>query len=166
MSKLIATIEGEPITLEDQEVPQRVHYKAKLAIDDDGSDNRWHDPCWAADTSLHYPAKPNKDGKPIDAAFVPYVVAPPAILDGVSPIVLGCRARVTFKGKSVEAVVGDIGPHRKVGEGSVELARRLGINPSPISGGTEKHEILFELWPGVAAIVDGKTFQLQPAHTS
>ncbi len=161
MSKLITTIESEPINLEDQEVPQRVHYKAKMAIDDDGSDNRWHDPCWAADTSLHLPAKPNPDGKPIDAAFVPYVVVPPAIIHGVGPIVLGCQARVTFRDTVVNAVVADIGPHKKLGEGSVELARRLGIKSSPISGGDEKHEIFFELWPGTPAIVDGKKYELQ-----
>jgi len=85
--KTLGTIEGSTITA--AEDGHRVIYVAKAAIDSDGSDNRHHDPCWQADTSLHH------ENKPIDAESVPYVVVPPLILKGVIPIVLGCKAIIT-----------------------------------------------------------------------
>ena len=51
-------------------------------------------------------------------------------------IVLGCQARVSFRGKTpAEAVVGDIGPRLGLGELSVACAKALDIPDSPISGG-------------------------------
>ena len=127
-------------------------------IDDDGSDNRWHDPDWQPDTSLHY------NGRPVDAGKVPYVVVPPAIINAVVPTVLGCQAQVTHKNVTVDAVVADIGPRMKIGEGSVELARRLGIPESPVSGGDETYDVLYKIFPGIPAVVDEVTYNLQPTH--
>ena len=70
---------------------------------------------------------------------------------GTAFVVRGCKARVTRAGKSVDCVVADKGPANKIGELSIAAARAIGLNPSPRSGGTEKAEILYELWPGVAA---------------
>jgi hypothetical protein len=158
--RILGTILNEPIVENDD---KSVDYTSHEEIDDDGSDNRWQDPDWQRDTSLHYPAKPNPAGKPIDAGSVPYVVVPTLIIDSVAGIVLGCRAVVTHKDKTVEAVVADVGPHKKLGEGSVELANRLGIPSSPVSGGDEKFDVHYKLFPGTPAVVDGVTYDLQPS---
>jgi len=95
----------------------------------------------------------------VDAETVPYVVVPPLIVQRTKGVVRGCRARVTWKGKSVDCVVADRGPAKKIGELSIAAARALGINPSPRNGGVAKPEVLYELWPGQAA----PGFELQPA---
>jgi hypothetical protein len=58
---------------------------------------------------------------------------------------------VTFRGKSVDCVVADRGPKNKIGELSIAAARAVGLPSSPRHGGTEKPEVLYELFPGVAA---------------
>ena len=95
----------------------------------------------------------------VDAETVPYIVVPPLLVQKTVGIVRGCRARVTWKGRSVECVVADKGPRDRVGELSIAAARALGLPPSPRSGGTEKPEVLYEVWPGIAA----EGFSLQPS---
>lgn len=152
--RIIDTIEGEKITeLNDNSVT----FYAKLAVDTDGSGPLHGDPCAQADTSLHM------NGKALNADVDKYIVVPPAIINGVKGIVLGCQAYVTnlSNGRTSETVVGDIGPHKKLGEASVALAKALGLNSSPTSGGTDEHIIHYSLRPGVPAVVDGKTYVLQ-----
>jgi hypothetical protein len=74
-------------------------------------------------------------------------------------VVRGCKARVTRGNKSVDCVVADKGPRDKIGELSIAAARAIGVPSSPRNGGTDKPELLYELWPGVAA----PGFVLQPA---
>src|SRR5262250_3176255 len=108
MSKTIATIEGEDIVLGDD---GKVRYKSKAAIDADGIGPSHGDPDKQDDTSLHH------NGQPLNADVDQYIVVPPAIIVGVgAPIVLGSQAHVTFRDNTVDAVVGDIGPHAKLGE--------------------------------------------------
>ncbi len=154
MSQIIDTIEGEDIVLEDD---GKVRYKAKAAIDADGIGPSHGDPDKQDDTSLHH------NGQPLNADVDQYIVVPPAIISGVQPIVLGSQAHVTFRGKTVPAVVGDIGPHRKLGEISVACAKALGIPSSPVSGGVDEHVVEYVIEPGVAAEVNGVSYQLQPS---
>lgn len=152
--KIIAIIENERIILDNT---GRVSYHSKAAIDVDGSGPAHNDPDYQNDTSLHL------NGKPLNADLDCYIVVPPAIIHGVLPVVLGCQARVTYKGKFHAAVVGDISPKTKLGELSRALAIALGIPPSPVSGGEDDHIVGYELWPGKAAVVDGKAYDLQPS---
>lgn len=146
------------VFIHDQDDPIRVSFKGDLDVDCDGSGpNPFHDPYFQADTSLHH------NGLAINANEVPGIVVPPMLRDMVHGIVLGCKARVTYKGKSIDAVVFDIGPSRKLGEASTEAARRLGINTNPNNGGVDDPEVLYEYWPGVPAVVDGIEYKLQPA---
>ena len=128
-------------------------------IDCDGSGgNPDHDPYFQPDTSLHH------DGKPLNAYKVPFIVLPPAALSGVGPQVLGCSCKVYDRETDlwVDGVVGDIGPRFKVGEISVEMARRLGMPNNPNTGGTSDFNRLLYVWyPGVPAVVDGITYKLQ-----
>jgi hypothetical protein len=87
----------------------------------------------------------------VDAETVPYIVVPSLIIQGTAGVVRGCKARVTFGERSVDCVVADRGPKNKIGELSIAAARAIGLRSSPRNGGTEKPELLYELWPGVAA---------------
>jgi len=95
----------------------------------------------------------------VDSEVIPYIVVPPLIIQRTAGTVRGCRARITRGGMSVACVVADKGPRNKIGELSIAAARAIGLPSSPRSGGTERAEILYELWPGEAA----PGFELQPA---
>jgi len=140
------------------------------------------DPCpgaFVSATSLHLPGK---DGKPlprsspfkyVDSATVSFVVVPPMIIRGVAGVVMGCRAVVTNtkNGKSVEAVVADGGPSNKLGEISLACAKAIGVpagegSTHPANSGgvdADSHIIHYRLFPGVAAMVNGVTYPLQPS---
>lgn len=154
---LIATIEGEPITAHDD---GRVTWRSCARIDTDGSGPMHGDPDGQSDTSLHH------NGRPLNADVDRYIVVPPQIIKGVKGIVLGCQAKVTngHTGLSTAAVVGDIGPHSKLGEISVACAKALGINPSPTRGGEDNHVVQYEIHPGIAANVQGVQYTLKPSR--
>lgn len=99
----------------------------------------------------------------VDSEKVAYVVVSPLIRNAAKGVVMGCKARVTYKGKMVDAVVADIGPRKKIGELSISAAKAVGIPSSPRHGGEERQIVGYELWPGVAAVVNGVTYKLIPA---
>ncbi len=114
----------------------------------------------ASKTWYKHPGKADDDPAAyVDAETVPYIVVPPVIVNKTAGVVRGCKARVTRGDKVVDCVVADLGPARKIGELSIAAARALGLNPSPRHGGTEQQELLYELWPDIAA----PGFVLQPA---
>lgn len=114
----------------------------------------------ASTTWYRYPGKQADDPSAyVDAATVPYIVVPPLIIQKTKGIVRGCKARVTWNSKSVDCVVADKGPSNRVGELSIAAAVQLGVPSSPRDGGIEKAEVLYELWPGIAA----PGFELQHA---
>lgn len=154
--RTIATIDNEEIIEDDDGI---IHFTAKAAVDTDGSGPLHGDPCAQSDTSLHL------HGGALNADEDCYIVVPPAILNGVKGVVLGCLAhcRNTKNGLETDAVVGDVGPHKKLGEISVACAKALGINPSPTSGGTDEHIVQYTIQPDVPAIVNGKQYELQPS---
>jgi hypothetical protein len=106
----------------------------------------------ASTTWYRHPGKPASDPAAyVDAETVPYIVVAPLIIQRTAGVVRGCRARATYKGNSVECVVADRGPSAKAGELSIAAARAIGLRSSPRNGGTEKPEVLYELWTGEAA---------------
>ena len=114
----------------------------------------------ASTTWYHIPGKAlNDPAAYVDAETIPYIVIPPLIVQQTAGVVRGCKARVTWKGKSIDCVVADRGPKGKIGELSIAAARAIGLPSSPKNGGTEKPEVQYELWPGTAA----PGFELQPA---
>jgi len=98
----------------------------------------------------------------VDATSVAYVVVNPHVRMRATGVVIGCKARVTYKGKTVDAVVADVSGGADIGELSIAAAEALGIPPSPRSGGVNSG-VTFELWPGQAAVVNDETYELQPA---
>ena len=117
--RLIDTIEGENIIeLNDGDLT----FTSKAAVDVDGIGDDHGDPDYQNDTSLH------QNGQALNADSDCYVVVPPQIIRFVRGVVLGCQAYVLniSNGHYSEAVVGDIGPHDKLGEISRALAISLG----------------------------------------
>jgi hypothetical protein len=151
---VLGTLEGVPIYC----VKDRVEWKANMTVCCDGSGgNPDNDPYFQSQTAYY-----NK-GKYLNPYKVPYIVVPPLIINGVDPVVLGCQGEIlnTKNGKSTLAVVGDVGPSSKIGEASVEAAKRVGLSGDPNMGGTDQNIIQYYIWPGKEAVVDGITYKLQ-----
>lgn len=146
-------IESCPVLVADD---GRVHFTAHGRIDNDGTGPANGDPYHQNTTSY----KPD-----LNADVDIFIVVPPQIINAVSPIVLGCQARVfnPRNGKSTAAVVADVGPSHRLGEISTECARVLGIPSNPNTGGEDSPIIQYDLWPGLAATVGDKTYHLQPS---
>jgi hypothetical protein len=100
----------------------QLFFDSELQLDTDGATGLAGDPTHQSDTSLHY-----HDGTPIDANRVPYFVLPlPTTWPRQFGIGLGDLAAVIFGGRIAFAVFADFGPKTLLGEGSLELFRRLG----------------------------------------
>lgn len=145
----LATIEGSPIEhVIENDGTEVVTFIAKAAVDNDGSGgNPEHDPDFQNETSL------KNNGKSLNAETENFVVVPPAIIRGTRGKVLGslviCHNQ--FNGLKARGVVGDIGPHAKLGEVSVAMAKALGLSGSPLSGGTDDKVIEYTIYVGKAA---------------
>jgi hypothetical protein len=98
------------------------------------------DPCpgfYVSPTSLQDPTKKRTDPRRyVDSTTVPYVAV---ARDLIGKAKLGDVALVYCKatGRMSAAIVADVGPKGKYGEGSVALARALGLPGSAKNGGAE-----------------------------
>lgn len=136
----------------------RVIFIGRFMIDADGSGPQIPGDTFQPDTTYHY------QGKALNAWETNFIAVPPQIIRGVKPVVLGCHVRVRNLQNNLvaTALVGDVAPRDGCGEGSPALAKELGIPPSPISGGIEDHDIFYEIFPGIPAQCNGRTWPLQP----
>lgn len=135
-------------------------FLAGLDVDGDGSGlNLENDPDFQAQTSLR-----NSDGTSINSRTERGFVVPGVLIRKVPGIVLGCQGRVVdaVSGLVTPAVVHDIGPDTKLGEGTIALASFMGVNWNPVSGGTQEPRFFFQFFPGTPALVNGKQYALQP----
>lgn len=108
-----------------------IFYEAKMAVDIDGSKlaaRLYRERKKAGkpvidqpDTSLRY-----ADGTSIDADTVPYVAVPGGNFRAAMGIKMGDIAAVVYRDTISYAVVGDVGPTCKIGEGSSRLHEQLG----------------------------------------
>jgi hypothetical protein len=101
----------------------------------------------------------------VDAAGVPYIVLPSHWRAAAVGVVLGCKATVedTRTGKILKAAgVLDFGPKAKLGEASIACAEFFGVPSSPKHGGTSEKRFIYTFFPGIAAVIKGVTYQLQP----
>ena len=73
------------------------------------------------DTTLHF--CDTAQGLPSEA--VPYIVLPGATFRSNTGLTIGDVALVIFKDKIAAAICGDIGPSKKIGEGSIRLHEAL-----------------------------------------
>lgn len=143
-----------------QEDDGRVHYVSHAMIDGDGYGPSHGDPDFQNDTTLH------RNGSALNADLEPYFVVPPQVRELAKGIVLGCKGQITRISTAARtlAVPADIGPPKKIGEMSIAAARALGIPSSPLTGGSEAMDFLYEFWPGVPAVINGIEYPLQSIH--
>jgi hypothetical protein len=159
-STIIGNIQGVDINLiEGPAGEEIVQFTADMDIDNDGSGgNPEHDQFHQDDTTLHDP-----NDNALNAYRVPFIVVPPLICQKTRGKVLGSSAIVEniHTGESCEAVVGDIGPHKKIGEASPALAREISVNPNPVTGGEERRIIRYTIYVDKPAVIDGVTYTLE-----
>jgi hypothetical protein len=67
-------------------------------------------------------------------------------------ITMGTVAVVIYDGKMEFGIVGDVGPKAILGEASYAMAKRLGINPNPSTGGTDSG-VTYVVFTGSSAVV-------------
>lgn len=122
---------------------------------------------FVSDTSYRWPERARTDPLAyVDAASVPYIVLPAPWRALAVGVVLGCMATVedTKTGRILDAAgVLDFGPRAKLGEASIACADFFGIPSSPKNGGTSEKRFIYTFFPGIAAVINGVTYQLQPA---
>jgi hypothetical protein len=96
----------------------------------------------------------------LNSELVPFAVIPGILAKRCRGIALGCKVEIldTRTNVLVLAVCGDVGPSNHLGEASIAVAKRLGINPSPKTGGCDERVFRFTFHPGTAA----EGFSLQP----
>lgn len=116
-----------------------VYWKADLDIDCDGRPgphcNAETDPTFQDTT-----AYTGRDGRPLSAERLPYVVVPEPSArwrPADSGVVGGTLAVLIHAGRVRYAVVGDSGPADVIGEASWRATRDLGIPADPLGGGTD-----------------------------
>lgn len=103
-------------------------------------------------------------GKFLNADKDFYIVIPPQVRSMVPPVVMGCQARLTQLDtqKAHDAVTGEIGPDDKTGEAAYCLCKFMN-KALTANSGDSRRIYFYELWPGKAAVVDGKKYKLEPA---
>lgn len=135
-----------------------VAFISDLDICNDGTGPSFNDPSYQSETAYY------NNGKFLSAEIDRYIVVPPQIRSMVPPAVMGCQGRMTNlrTGKWSAAVTGEIGPDDKTGEAAYCLAKEL--NPKITHNTGDSNRIyLYELWPGIPAVVGDKTYKLEPA---
>lgn len=157
MSRILGVVAGVTVY---ELTDKTVFYQAAGTVDNDGSGGNPEGDKYHQDKTSYQPL-----GISLNAQTTPYIVVPALVVNRTKGIVMGCTgiATNTLNGKSVRCVCGDnSGDH--LGEVSVAAAKLLGLNPSPVSGGVSSHVILYEIFPGVAAIApNGSPYPLQPS---
>jgi hypothetical protein len=147
-----------PVTIYERFNARHISFVSDLDICNDGTGDDHGDPSYQSQTAYY------NHGEYLNADEDKYIVIPPQIRSTVPGVVMGCQARITnlLTGEWHAAVVGDIGPDDKTGEAAYCLAKI--VNPT-ISYNTGDEELiyLYELWPDLPAVVDGKKYHLEPA---
>jgi hypothetical protein len=152
----------ESVTIYEALGGRYVQFISDLDICNDGSGPSYDDPSYQSQTA--YYSGGVDGGKYLNADKDKYIVIPPQVRSMVPPVVMGCQARLTNLKTGVwhRAVCGEIGPDYTTGEAAYCLAK---IVCPAIGHNTGDDELIYmyELWPGKAAHVNGKTYKLQPA---
>jgi hypothetical protein len=101
-------------------------------------------------TALGNPEYPeNEPEHYVDSERYPFSVLPGGHSNGCKTGDVGV-AYNTETGDSMYFAYADIGPGDEIGEGSMLLAKCLGLNPDPRSGGTSSLKIVFVFFPNSA----------------
>ena len=101
-----------------------IFWSSKMAIDADGpaaepgrrTGSQLDPGSGQDDTSLHF-----SNGRGLPSETIPYIVLPGGSFRGNTGLALGDVAVVIFKDKITAAICGDMGPTKKIGEGSIRV---------------------------------------------
>lgn len=101
-----------------------IFWSAKMAIDADGpaagpgrpTGSQLDPGSGQDDTSLHF-----SNGKGMPSEVIPYIVLPGGTFRANTGLALGDVAVVIFKDKITAAICADMGPTKKIGEGSIRV---------------------------------------------
>jgi hypothetical protein len=154
--KHFLTINGVEILVNDDGT--YMQFISDLDICNDGSGPKHGDPSYQSQTAYY------NNGNYLNADEDQYIVVPPQVRSGVAPVVMGCQARATnlVTAKWFAGVTGEIGPKDKTGEAAYCLAKQLNSSITHNTG-DGRRIYLYELWPGVPAVVGNKYYKLEPA---
>ena len=140
-----------------------IWFKGDMDVDCDGGQGAAckADPYYQAETSTV-----DSMGNPLDASTLPFIVLPlPS--NGFDykahGLKLGSVGAVIYEGKILYGIIGDMGPNGVIGEASYAMAKKLGINPSPISGGVDSG-VTYVAFTGVSAVVTKKENAVEAAQ--
>ena len=105
-----------------------IFWSSKMAIDADGpaagpgrpSGSKLDTGSGQDDTSLHF-----SNGKGLPSETIPYIVLPGGSFRANTGLALGDVAVVIFGDKITAAICGDMGPTKKIGEGSIRVHEAL-----------------------------------------
>jgi hypothetical protein len=95
---------------------------------------------YVSTTSLEDRRQPvTRPARYVDATRIPYLALPPQVM-GKDGVKLGDFAAVIelSSGRVAFAIVADVGPRERIGEGSIALADALGIPSDPKRGGARR----------------------------
>ena len=106
-----------------------IFWSSKMAIDADGpaggpgrlSGSQLDPDSGQDDTTLHL----KSTGRGLSSEAIPYIVLPGGTFRRNTGLALGDVAVVVFKDKITAAICGDLGPAKKIGEGSIRLHEAL-----------------------------------------
>jgi hypothetical protein len=149
-----ATDEGDKATVDICALNGAFFWKADMDIDCDGQVtaecNKTADPWFQSQTSFE-----QSDGKPLVASALPYIVIP--LPDSrfsykTAGILPGALAIVIYQGKLNYGVFGDECAQGIIGEASYAMAKSLGVDPDPSTGGTDSGVTYF-VFTGAGAVV-------------
>lgn len=150
-----ATDAGAPPSVPICQLSGAVWWTADMDVDCDGKRT---DACNESTSSDFQPQTSARDsqGNPLDSAALPYVVIPlPS--NGfdyrAAGISLGAVVAVIYRGRLVYGVFGDEGPEGIIGEASVAMARALGADPDPRTGGVDDSAVTYVVFQGADAVV-------------
>jgi len=132
----------------------------------DGSEGQPSKGFYISTTSYEWPQYGKTDvQRYVDANTVPFVVLPKQLREMIAPLVLGCACQVRPIGSQNPqvGVVADFGPTKSIGECSVAMAKAIGVNPNPRTGGEDTISFYYEIFPGRPAYVNGVEYPLIPA---
>ena len=108
-----------------------VEFTSDMFVDPNGAGG-WYikDKTGRATTALKY-----SKTESLNPGKIPYIVIPRKFRDDYPNVKLGDYAAVTYGGKTLFAIIGDLGPPGVIGGGSIDLAVGLGMDPTPKTGG-------------------------------
>lgn len=92
------------------------------------------------------------------ADLVPYIAIPRKLVTEPFGVRMGDLVMVQYKGRTVFALVADIGNDLHIGEGSIALVERFGVSGTPRKGGISSG-VSFHIFCGT-----GRTFRFAPYY--